>query len=327
MKPILKDKYGRVIDYLRISITDHCNLRCLYCVTDEIAWVPHDEILRFEEITKIVDIFATEGIRKIRITGGEPLMRKGLPDFISQLSRIEGLDDLSVTTNGVLLKSQAEALKEAGLKRINVSLDTLKPERYKIITGRDFFSQVWEGIEMAKAVGLSPVKINVVAMKEYNADEILDLVKLTLEEPYVIRFIEYMPMNESWDDHNFLSVDDIKAVIESVHTLVPIDGTHNNGPARVFQIPGARGEIGLISPLSNHFCGTCNRLRLTADGHLRPCLFSDTEIDIKTPLRSGANDAELRDVLYKTLALKPKRHHMQSVSAPKCHRGMWSIGG
>ncbi len=327
MKPILKDKYGRVIDYLRISITDHCNLRCLYCVTDEIAWVPHDEILRFEEITKIVDIFAKEGIRKIRITGGEPLMRKGLPDFISQLSRIEGLDDLSVTTNGVLLKSQAEALKKAGLKRINVSLDTLKPERYKIITGRDFFSQVWEGIEMAKAVGLSPVKINVVAMKEYNADEILDLVKLTLEEPYVIRFIEYMPMNESWDDHNFLSVDDIKAVIESVHTLVPIDGTHNNGPARVFQIPGARGEIGLISPLSNHFCGTCNRLRLTADGHLRPCLFSDTEIDIKTPLRSGANDAELRDVLYKTLALKPKRHHMQSVSAPKCHRGMWSIGG
>ncbi len=327
MKPILKDKYGRVIDYLRISITDHCNLRCLYCVTDEIAWVPHDEILRFEEITKIVDIFAKEGIRKIRITGGEPLMRKGLPDFISQLSRIEGLDDLSVTTNGVLLKSQAEALKKAGLKRINVSLDTLKPERYKIITGRDFFSQVWEGIEMAKAVGLSPVKINVVAMKEYNADEILDFVKMTLEEPYVIRFIEYMPMNESWDDHNFLSVDDIKAVIESVHTLVPIDGTHNNGPARVFQIPGARGEIGLISPLSNHFCGTCNRLRLTADGHLRPCLFSDTEIDIKTPLRSGANDAELRDVLYKTLALKPKRHHMQSVSAPKCHRGMWSIGG
>ncbi len=327
MKPILKDKYGRVIDYLRISITDHCNLRCLYCVTDEIAWVPHDEILRFEEITKIVDVFAKEGIRKVRITGGEPLMRKGLPDFISQLSRIEGLDDLSVTTNGVLLKSQAEALKRAGLKRINVSLDTLKPERYKVITGRDFFHQVWEGIEMAKAVGLSPVKINVVAMKEYNADEILDFVKLTLEEPYVIRFIEYMPMNETWDDHNFLSVDDIKAVIESVHPLVPIDGTHNNGPARVFQIPGARGEIGLISPLSNHFCGTCNRLRLTADGHLRPCLFSDTEIDIKTPLRAGADEAELRDVLYRTLALKPKRHHMQSVSAPKCHRGMWSIGG
>jgi cyclic pyranopterin phosphate synthase len=327
MTPVLKDKYGRTIDYLRISITDHCNLRCLYCVTDNISWVPHEEILRFEEITKIVNVFAREGIRKIRITGGEPLMRKGLPEFISQLSRIEGLDDLSVTTNGVLLESQAKALKQAGLKRINVSLDTLKPERYKIITGRDFFHQTWEGIQIAKKIGLSPVKINVVAMKEYNADEILDFVKLTLEEPYVIRFIEYMPMNESWDDHNFLSVDDIKRVIESTYSLVPIDGTHNNGPARVFQIPDARGEIGLISPLSNHFCGTCNRLRLTADGHLRPCLFSDTEIDIKTPLRTGADETMLRKLLHKTLALKPKRHHMQSVSAPKCHRGMWSIGG
>ena len=210
MTPVLKDKYGRTIDYLRISITDHCNLRCLYCVTDNISWVPHEEILRFEEITKIVDVFAKEGIRKIRITGGEPLMRKGLPEFISQLSRIEGLDDLSVTTNGVLLESQAKALKQAGLKRINVSLDTLKPERYKIITGRDFFHQTWEGIQIAKKIGLSPVKINVVAMKEYNADEILDFVKLTLEEPYVIRFIEYMPMNESWDDHNFLSVTALK---------------------------------------------------------------------------------------------------------------------
>ncbi len=327
MKPVLKDRFGRVIDYLRISITDHCNLRCLYCVTDDIAWVPHEEILRFEEIATIVSAFVEEGIRKIRVTGGEPLMRKGLPDFIAGLSRIDGIDDLSLTTNGVLLKRFAGELKEAGLKRINVSLDTLKPDLYKAITGRDFFRQVWEGIEMARTVGLSPVKINVVAMKEYNESEILDFARLTLRKPYVVRFIEYMPLNETWDSHNFLSVDDIKAKIESEFPLVPIDGTHNNGPARVFKIPGGKGEIGLISPLSNHFCGACNRLRLTSDGHLRPCLFSNTEVDIKTPLRAGADTTVLKKILHETLSLKPKRHHMQSVSAPKCHRGMWSIGG
>ncbi len=327
MNHVLKDHYGRVIDYLRISITDHCNLRCLYCVTDEISWVPHEEILRFEEIITLVTAFVKAGIRKIRITGGEPLMRKGLPEFISQISRIEGVDDLSLTTNGVLLKRFARDLKEAGLRRINVSLDTLKPELYKTITGRDYFHQVWEGIETARAVGLSPVKINVVAMKEYNEEEILDFARLTIEEPYVVRFIEYMPVNETWNDGNFLSVEGIKKKIESVYPLVPINGTHNNGPARVYKIPDAKGEIGLISPLSNHFCGTCNRLRLTADGHLRPCLFSDTEVDVKTPLRAGADETELLRLLQKTLALKPKRHHMQSVSAPKCHRGMWSIGG
>ncbi|RTZ92027.1 MAG: GTP 3',8-cyclase MoaA [Deltaproteobacteria bacterium] len=327
MNHVLKDNYGRVIDYLRISITDHCNLRCLYCVTDEISWVPHEEILRFEEIITLVTAFVKAGIRKIRITGGEPLMRKGLPEFISQISRIEGVDDLSLTTNGVLLKRFARDLKEAGLRRINVSLDTLKPELYKTITGRDYFHQVWEGIETARAVGLSPVKINVVAMKEYNEEEILDFARLTIEEPYVVRFIEYMPVNETWNDGNFLSVGGIKKKIESVYPLVPINGTHNNGPARVYKIPDAKGEIGLISPLSNHFCGTCNRLRLTADGHLRPCLFSDTEVDVKTPLRAGADETELLRLLQKTLALKPKRHHMQSVSAPKCHRGMWSIGG
>ncbi len=323
----LIDPFGRTIDYLRISITDHCNLRCLYCVTDEISWVPHEEILRFEEITQIVRVFVEEGIRKIRITGGEPLLRKGLPEFISQLSRVEGLEDLSVTTNGVLLVKMAKDLKEAGLTRINVSLDTLHPERYRRITGKDFFHQVWEGIQTAKAVGLSPVKINVVAMKEYNEDEILDFVRLTFRESYVVRFIEYMPVSESWDDSQFLSVGKIKEKIESVYPLTPIPGTRNNGPARVFQVPGAKGEIGLISPLSNHFCGTCNRLRLTADGHLRPCLFSDIEIDIKTPLRNGGGIDSLRSTLYEALKLKPKQHHLDSISAPKCHRGMWSIGG
>ncbi len=323
----LKDRFGRVIDYLRISITDHCNLQCVYCVTDAVTWVPHDEILRFEEVAKIVSVFAKEGIRKVRITGGEPLMRKGLPDFVRQLSRIGELNDISVTTNGVLLKGLAGELKEAGLKRINVSLDTLKPERYKVITGKDFFSQVWEGIHEARRVGLEPVKINVVAMRGYNDDEILDFVRLTLDHAYVVRFIEFMPFNEQWDDRNFLSVDGIKEIITREYGLEPVAGTHNNGPARVFKIPGAKGEIGLISPLSNHFCGTCNRLRLTADGHLRPCLFSDEEIDLKTPLREGADEERLRELLYATLRLKPERHHVQTVSAPKCHRGMWSIGG
>ena len=329
MSKKLTDTFGRVIDYLRISITDHCNLRCLYCVTDKISWVPHEEILRFEEITQIVRVFVEEGIRKIRITGGEPLLRRGLPEFIAQISRIKGLEDLSVTTNGVLLARMARELKQAGLTRINVSLDTLHPERYRHITGRDFFDQVWEGIQTAKSVGLSPVKINIVAMKGYNEDEILDFVRLTFDEPYVVRFIEYMPVSESWDDNQFLSIDGIKKKIESTYPLEPIDGTHNNGPARVYKVPGAQGEIGLISPLSNHFCGTCNRIRLTADGHLRPCLFSDIEIDIKTPLRNGGGAASLRSTLFEALKLKPKQHpyRLGSISAPKCHRGMWSIGG
>ena len=323
----LIDTYGRTIDYLRISITDHCNLRCIYCVTDEISWVPHEEILRFEEITQIAQIFVEEGIRKIRITGGEPLLRKGLPEFISQISQIENLEDLSVTTNGVLLSRMAKKLKQAGLTRINVSLDTFNPERYRRITGRNFFEQVWEGIQAAKAAGLSPVKINVVVMKGYNEDEILDFVRLTFRESYVVRFIEYMPVNESWDDHQFLSVEKIKKKIESVYPLTSIHGTRNNGPARVYQVPGAKGEIGLISPLSNHFCGACNRLRLTADGHLRPCLFSDTEIDLKTPLRNGGGTDSIRSGLFEALKLKPKQHRLDSISAPKCHRGMWSIGG
>ena len=327
MKKVLTDSHHRTIDYLRISITDHCNLRCVYCVTDTVKWVPHEEILRFEEIARIVRVFVDEGIRKIRITGGEPLMRHGLPEFIAQISHLDGLEDLSLTTNGVFLQQMAGKLRQAGLTRINVSLDTLHPERYARITGRDLFRQVWAGIQEARRVGLSPVKINVVAMMGYNEDEILDFARLTLEEPYVVRFIEYMPVNEKWNDDNFLSVDRIREKIAVTYSLVPINGTRNNGPARVFQIPGAKGEIGLISPLSNHFCGTCNRLRLTADGHLRPCLFSDTEIDLKTPLRNGGGEAALRDLLRETLRLKPERHHLQNISAPKCHRGMWSIGG
>ncbi len=327
MIKILKDSYGRTIDYLRISITDHCNLRCVYCVTDNVTWVPHEEILRFEEIATIVRTFVKEGIRKVRITGGEPLMRKGLPEFISQISTTEGLEDLSLTTNGVFLHPLARDLKEAGLKRINVSLDTFKPERYKIITGRDLFKQVWQGIQTAREVGLFPVKINVVAMKGVNDDELLDFVRLTMDEPYVIRFIEYMPVNEKWNEESFLSVKKIRQRIESVYPLVPIEGTHNNGPARVFRVPGSKGEIGLISPLSNHFCGTCNRIRLTADGHLRPCLFSDLEIDLKTSLRNGGGKAALRQLLDRALKLKPLQHHLNTVSATKCHRGMWSIGG
>jgi len=327
MTHVLKDGFNRVIDYLRISITDHCNLRCIYCMTDDVSWVPHEEILRFEEIERLVALFVREGIRKIRITGGEPLMRKGLPEFIRRISGVEGLYDLSLTTNGVFLKQFAAELKQAGLKRLNVSLDTLRPERYKEITGLDFFQDVWEGIETARAVGLSPVKINIVAMKGRNDDEILDFARLTLESPYIVRFIEYMPVSESWKDRDLLTIQRIQEKIESRYKLDPIDGSHNNGPARVYKIPDSKGEIGFISPMSNHFCGTCNRLRLTADGNLRPCLFSDVEVDIKKLLRSGGEDADLLKCLYEALNLKPERHNMQTISAPKCHRGMWSIGG
>ena len=261
-----------------------------------IPLIPHEEILTYEEILRIVRVFATEGISKVRLTGGEPLVRKGIVDFVSRLSQIEEIKDLSLTTNGILLKEFAQDLKKAGLKRINISLDSLRKERFCQITRKDDFERVWAGIEEALRVGLFPIKINMVAIQGLNDDEIESFAQLTLHLPLIIRYIEYMPSGngEEWKESDILTIPQIKSRLENVGKLIPIPSDRWDGPAKRFRIEGALGEIGLIGPVSSHFCDDCNRLRLTPDGKIRTCLFSDEEIDVKELLRNGGSDQRFK---------------------------------
>ncbi len=327
---MLLDPYRRRINYLRISVTDRCNLRCRYCMPEEgISLISHEEILTYEEILRIVRVFAKEGISKVRLTGGEPLVRKGIVDFIFRLSNIPEVKDLSLTTNGILLKEFAQNLKQAGLKRINISLDSLKRDRFFQITRRDDFERVWGGIEQALKVGLNPIKINMVAIQGLNDDEIESFAQLTLQLPLTIRFIEYMPSGngEEWRESDILTIPQIKTRLEKVGKLLPIPSDRWDGPAKRFRFEGALGEIGLIGPVSSHFCGDCNRLRLTPDGKIRTCLFSDDEIDIKEIIRQGGSDQDLRTRLLVALATKPERHHINTHLFKKCQRNMSAIGG
>ena len=327
---MLLDPYRRKINYLRVSITDRCNLRCRYCMPEEgVSLIPHEEILTYEEILRIVRVFATEGISKVRLTGGEPLVRKGIVDFISQLSKIEEIKDLSLTTNGILLKEFARDLKQAGLKRINISLDSLKKEKFCQITRKDGYEKVWEGIEEALRVNLSPIKINMVAIKGLNDDEIESFARLTLHLPLTIRYIEYMPSGngEEWKESEILTIPQIKNHLENIGKLIPIPSGQWDGPAKRFHLEGAVGEIGLIGPVSDHFCDDCNRLRLTPDGKIRTCLFSDEEIDIKEFLRKGGSDRDLKERLFVALRTKPERHHINTHQFKKCQRNMSAIGG
>jgi cyclic pyranopterin phosphate synthase len=294
-----------------------------------IPLISHFDILTYEEMLRIVRVFAAEGISKVRLTGGEPLVRKGIADFVSDLSRIEGIEDLSLTTNGVLLKELAQGLKKAGLRRVNISLDSLQRERFRQITRNDDFERVWEGIEEALRVGLSPVKINMVAIQGLNDDEIESFARLTLQLPLTVRYIEYMPAGngEKWEMGDVLTIPQIKKRIENVGTLIPISSERWDGPAMRFRIDGAVGEIGLIGAVSNHFCSDCNRLRLTADGKIRTCLFSDEEIDVRDILRKGGSDSDLRGRLHVALAAKPARHHIDTHQFKKCQRNMSAIGG
>jgi cyclic pyranopterin phosphate synthase len=327
---MLLDPFRRKINYLRISITDRCNLRCRYCMPEEgVPLIPHEEILTYEEILRIVRVFATEGISKVRLTGGEPLVRKGIVDFVSRLSQIEEIKDLSLTTNGILLKEFAQDLKKAGLKRINISLDSLRKERFCQITRKDDFERVWAGIEEALRVGLFPIKINMVAIQGLNDDEIEPFARLTLHLPLVIRYIEYMPSGngEEWKESDILTIPQIKSRLENVGKLIPIPSDRWDGPAKRFRIEGALGEIGLIGPVSSHFCDDCNRLRLTPDGKIRTCLFSDEEIDVKELLRNGGSDWDLKERLFTALKKKPERHPINTHQFKKCQRNMSAIGG
>jgi len=266
-KEQLIDKTNRVINYLRLSITDRCNLRCTYCMPEEgINFLPHSEILTYEEMLHLVRLSVEAGIRKVRLTGGEPLVRKGFIPFLESLCRIEALKEITLTTNGVLLKELAAEIKACGICRINVSLDTLKSDRFLRITGRDYFDRVWEGIQEAGRLEFNPIKINVVVMKGTNDDEIIDFARLTLEMPYHVRFIEFMPVgtDNGWSPQKFVSTKEIHEQIGKLGVLNPVSSNSLDGPAQRYVIEGAKGEIGLIGALSNHFCKKCNRLRMTA---------------------------------------------------------------
>lgn len=323
---MIYDAYGRPIYYLRISVTDRCNLRCRYCMPDVFKKLPHSEILRYEEITHIVKIAASMGFYKVRLTGGEPLIRKNITLLIRHISQIPGIKDLSITTNGVILAEMAKDLFDAGLRRINISLDTLNPEKYRYITHVDAFSYVWKGIERVLEIGFFPVKINVVALKGFNDDEILDLARLTFDYPISIRFIEYMPLSSETINHReyFLPADTVRKKLTTLGKLERLPSASLDGPAERYKISGSQGEIGLIAAISHPFCYRCNRIRLTSDGKLRPCLLSNKEWDIKTPLRKGASDAVIKSIIKKVTAHKPKGHNYIKFTS---HRPMFRIGG
>lgn len=325
----LVDQYNRVLNYLRVSVTDHCNLRCIYCVPREkIPWLSHAEILRYEEILRLVRIGASLGVSKVRVTGGEPLVRKGIYAFLEDLNRIEGLSDLSLTTNGVLLAENVARIRAAGVRRINVSLDTLDRKKFKEITGHDQYERVWQGILAAQAIGLGPIKINVVALKGINDDELIDFARLSLIYPFHIRFIEHMPIGTAGPKiGEHLLAPEIKARIQSLGPLTPVDKGAFDGPAERFKLDGAVGEIGFIRPLSRHFCAHCNRLRLTASGQLRTCLLSDHQEDLKGPLRSGCSDRELAEIFIKAVERKPSEHTLSNDPCASVNGQMSAIGG
>jgi len=327
------DAYNRPISYLRISVTDRCNLRCVYCMPPEgVPWVPHERILRYEEIELVVRAAAQLGITKIRLTGGEPLVRRGIAELVRGIASIPGIDDLALTTNGTLLARHASGLAQAGLKRVNVSLDTLKPERFTRITRMGHLEDVLQGMEMARAAGLCPVKINTVVVRHLNDDEILDFARKTVESGWNVRFIEMMPIGNSGlaqpdRQDRVVTGREVRETIEaSLGALMPAEVFPANGPARYYRLPDAQGTIGFITPMSEHFCYSCNRLRLTADGHLRPCLLSDQEIDLRAPIRQGAQVSEIMELLTQGIKRKPLQHHLAEGGFP-VSRPMSAIGG
>jgi cyclic pyranopterin phosphate synthase len=279
-------------------------------------------------VLEIVRVAVGLGIKKVRITGGEPLIRRDVLHFLKLLTSIPGLKDVSITTNGILLREMAGSLFDAGIHRINISLDTLNPLKFRRITRRNYFHAVWEGISAAKETGFSPIKLNVVVIKGLNDNEVLQFAELSIQEPYVIRFIEFMPIGAitCWDRQKIMTFDAIKSQLESIGPLQQVSSSISDGPAKQYRFEHAKGAIGIISPMSDNFCAACNRLRLTADGRLRPCLFSDHEIDIKTPLRSGCGPEEIKRLIRQGIAEKPKQHgqrHHQNM----CRRPMSKIGG
>ena len=329
MEPLV-DSWGREIKSLRVSVTDKCNFRCRYCMPAEgLEWLEREELLSFEEIARLVRVLAAMGVEEVRLTGGEPLVRRDLPVLVSQLAAIPGVNDLSLTTNGVLLDRLARPLVDAGLRRLNVSLDSLSHVRFSEITRRDALDRVLAGLEEAERYPeLGPIKVNCVAMRGFTEEEVPALAELARRKPYVVRFIEFMPLDadESWRGDAVLTGGEIRALIEQRWPLEEIPAKPSS-TARRYRFADGAGEIGFVNPVSEPFCSSCDRIRLTADGQLRTCLFSRREWDLKTPLRDGASDAELERLLRVAVRHKELKHKINDEGFVRASRSMSQIGG
>jgi cyclic pyranopterin phosphate synthase len=327
----LRDSWGREIKSLRVSVTDKCNFRCKYCMPAEgLEWLPREEVLSFEEITRLVTVLARMGVDEVRLTGGEPLVRRELPELVRMLAAVAGVDDLSLTTNGVLLDRLAEPLVRAGLRRINVSLDSLSHVRFAEITRRDALDRVLAGLEEAERhPELRPIKVNCVAIKSFTETEVPALAELARRKPYVVRFIEFMPLDadKAWREDEVLTGAEIRALIEAAHGPLVELPAKPSSTARRFGFADGRGEIGFVNPVSEPFCSACDRIRLTADGQLRTCLFSRREWDLKTPLRDGASDEQLESLLRWAVAHKELKHRINEPGFVRASRSMSQIGG
>jgi len=326
----VRDGFNRPITYLRVSVTDKCNLRCVYCMPEAgLPWLQRSEILSYEEIVAIVRAAAAVGVRSIRLTGGEPLVRRDLHRLVAAIAAVEGIEEIALSTNGLLLEDQLPALREAGLSRVNVSLDTLSEDRFAAIARRPGLAQVLRGIDAAIAAGVRPVKINCVVMRGVNDDEIPAFAELTRDREVFVRFIEVMPVRENalLQAQTYVSSDEILQRIAGAGQLTPCAGPNGNGPARYFAFGGARGAVGVISPLSHDYCERCNRVRLTADGRLRLCLFGDNAIDLRGPLRAGASTDAIGGLLRSAMLIKPERHHLRLGEASAAMRAFSEIGG
>ena len=326
----LVDAFRRPITYLRVSVTDRCNLRCVYCMPEAgLPWIPKPEILTFEEIGEIVSAAARIGVRSIRLTGGEPLIRRNLEQLVALIAAIPGIDDIALSTNGLLLADQARALRAAGLNRVNVSLDTLQEDRFTAIARRPGLARVLAGIDAAIEAGLGPVKLNCVLMRGTNDDELEAFAAMTRERAVHIRFIEVMPVTDNVDlqRNTWISSDEVLERLGALGALHPVPNPHGNGPARTFAYDGVPGTLGVISPLAHDYCDRCNRVRLSADGRLKLCLFGDHLIDLRTPLRAGGGQDAIVDLLRGAMHVKPERHHLQLGETASMMRAFSEIGG
>ena len=323
------DRFGRKIHYLRISLTDHCNLRCVYCMPEDMTFRPNAELMQDDELLALVRMFAGLGCDKLRLTGGEPTVRAHVVDLVREMAATPGIKSLSMTTNGVLLKKLAGPLKAAGLQRVNVSVDTLDAAKFKRLTRWGSLQQVWEGIEEAERVGLTPIKLNAVIVRGYNEEDVVDLAALTLDRPWQVRFIEMMPFAGAteFQQTQVVKAAEMMATIQTrLGPLEAVNGGALDGEARIYRAPGARGEVGFISSVSQPFCASCTRARLTADGRLRLCLLRDKEVDLLTPLRGGASLDELRQMILAGIWEKPWGHGLAQGEVAT-NRVMSEIGG
>jgi GTP 3',8-cyclase len=326
----LVDSFGRVSDYLRLSVTDRCNLRCRYCMPAEgLPWVPREQVLNFEEMVRFVRIAITLGVSRVRITGGEPLLRRDLPTLVEELSGLDGLEDLSLTTNGILLSEQAHALYRAGLRRINISLDSLRPEVFAKIARRNLLDRVTAGIDAAAAAGFRPIKLNMVVVRGLNEDELEDFALLTRRAPFHVRFLEYMPLDGygNWDRGKIVAGEEIVRRLQALGSLEPVASKDPSEVALRFRFADAPGEIGLILPVTRPFCASCSRIRLTAEGSIKNCLFGQEEWNVRDLLRSGASDDDIRTVIRLAVARKKASFGGLDLDNERSARSMSQIGG